>query len=484
MSTREGTGDEGPQLTVQNFAQIVRGRWKLICGAIIIAVFAAGAYSFVITPQYQASTRLFVSTTSDGTNSQTYDGGLFAERRVLSYTELLTGEILAQRTIDKLGLDMSAAELQAEVEASVPTDTVLIDVNVSDSSPARARDIANTLADQFVVMAAGLETPQLGAEPNARVIVQQRAEIPDNPVNSKTVRTLAIATVMGALIGIVFALVRDRIDDSVRGAEALERATGVGLLADVPFDEQRRDTPLISFDAERSTVADAFRELRINLRFLQVTDGPRVLVIASGMPYEGRTMTAVNLALALAEIDHTVVVVDGDLRRPRVASCLDLVGQAGLSTVLTGEASLREALQETRFPRLAALTSGAIPPNPTELLESQAAKNVLSELSRQYDYVIVDSPSLVVTDAALLAASSQGVLMVARFGKTRRKQLADAIHSLRLAGAPVLGAVLTMTPHKKQSKGGAYYDSASASAVHRDSRGRAGRWRLGRARSG
>jgi len=197
-------------------------------------------------------------------------------------------------------------------------------------------------------------------------------------------------------------------------------------------------------------------------------------------------MTAVNLALALAEIDHTVVVVDGDLRRPRVASCLDLVGQAGLSTVLTGEASLREALQETRFPRLAALTSGAIPPNPTELLESQAAKNVLSELSRQYDYVIVDSPSLVVTDAALLAASSQGVLMVARFGKTRRKQLADAIHSLRLAGAPVLGAVLTMTPHKKQSKGGAYYDSASASAsaVHRDSRGRAGRWRLGRARSG
>ena len=341
---------------------------------------------------------------------------------MLSYTELLTGDILAQRTVDKLGLDMSAAELQAEVEASVPTETVLIDVAVTDSSPARARDIANTLADEFVVMAAELETPKLGAAPNARVVVQQRAEIPDSPLSSKMVRTLAIAAVLGAVIGIIIALVRDRNDDSVRNSEDLEKATGVGLLADVPFDKHHRSKPLISFDSDRSPRADAFRELRINLRFLEVTDGPRVLLVASGMPGEGRTMTAVNLALALADADYNVVVVDGDLRRPRVASCFDLVGQVGLSTVLTGEARLPEALQETRLPRLKALTSGAIPRNPTELLESLAAKDVLRELSRQFDYVIVDSPSLLVSDAALLAASSQGVLIVAQFGKTKRKQ--------------------------------------------------------------
>jgi receptor protein-tyrosine kinase len=449
----------------------------LICGVIILAVLGAFAYSFVITPQYQASTRLFVSTTSDGTNSQTYDGGLFAERRVLSYTELLMGEILAQRTVDKLGLDMSAADLQSEVEAAVPADTVLIDVTVTDSSGTRARDIANTLADEFVVMAAELETPELGVAPNARVIVQQRAEMPDDPVSSKSTRLLAIAAVMGALIGIAIAFVRDRMDDSVRGADALEHVTGVGLLADIPFDDQRGKGSLVSFETDRSAVADAYRELRINLRFLQVAEGPRVLLIASCGPDDGRTTTAVNLALALAEANHRVVIVDADLRRPVVGPYLGVTGEAGLSTVLSGQATLREALQETRFPRLTALTSGAIPPNPTELLESPATGDVLSELSRQFDYVIVDSPSLLVADAALLASWSQGVLAVARYGKTTRKQLTEAIHRLTRAGGPLLGAVLTMTPPKKRSTGDGYYGSAGG--THRDAQGSGGQPRRG-----
>lgn len=447
-------------MTVQHFTQILRTRWKIICGTFAIVILGAVAYSLYVTPQYESSTRLFVSTSSDGTNSQTNDGGLFAERRVLSYTELLMGEVLAQRTIDKLGLDMSAADLQDEVEANAPTGTVLIDVTVMDSSAARARDIANTLADEFVIMAAGLETPALGAAPNARVIVQQRAEIADSPVNSKTARNLAIAAVLGALLGAVLALVRDRLDDTVRSPEAIEKATGVGLVAEIPFETPGRDKLLISFDSDRSAIAEAFRELRINLRFQEISDGPRVLMVTSSMPDEGRTTTAVNLALALAEAGHKVVLVDGDLRRPRVASCLELAGEAGLSTVLTGEVALADALQVTRFARVTALASGTVPPNPSELLESPAARDVLRSLSEQFDYVVVDTPSLLVPDAAVLAASSQGVLMIARFGRTERKQLAPAINTLKRAGAPLLGSVLTMTPNKKRSSD-TYYGAAN-----------------------
>ena len=460
-------------MTVQNLAQILRVRWKLICGAMVVAVLGALAYTLLATPQYQASTRLFVATTSDGTNSQTYDGGLFAERRVLSYTELLTGEVLAQRTIDRLGLDMSAGELQAEIEASVPINTVLIDVTVSDRNPARARDIVNALADEFVVMAAGLETPQLGAEPNARVIILQRAAISDDPVNSKLVRTLGIAAALGAFIGVFLALVRDRTDDKVRSSADIERATGVGLLAEIPFEAGRRNETLASFENDHSATAEVFRELRVNLRFLEVAEGPRVIVVASALPDEGRTTTAINLALALAEANNNVVVVDGDMRRPQVATLLGLGGSAGLSTVLTGEVSLADALQQTRFPRVTALASGAVPPNPTTLLESQAAKDVLDELGRNFDHVIVDSPSLLVTDAALLAATSQGVLMVARFGRTKRSRLEAAISTLRRAGAPLLGAVLTMTPAKKRSRDSVYYVGANNTKV------RGGRWRRG-----
>lgn len=442
---------EGAQLTSQDFARIVRNRWKSIIATIVIAVLCAIAYSLLATPQYEAKTRLFVATTADGNATQTNDGGLFAQRRVLSYTQLLVGGILAQRTIDKLNLDMTANQLIKEITAEAPTDTVLIDVTVTDSSPTRARDIANTLSDEFVSMAAALETPAGGLRPNAQVIIQQRADVPDGPVSPKKKQALAIALALGVVLGIVIAIARDRLDRRLRTPEAVEKTTGVGVLAEIPLQTQRRNQPLISFDSDHSPIAEAFRELRLSLRFLEIADGPRVLVIASSMPDEGRTTTAINLALALAETDSNVVVVDGDLRRPRVASYLGVDGQVGLSTVLSGQTALGEALRETSFPRVTVLPSGAVPSNPTELLESQATKDVLAELGRTFDHVIVDSPSTLVNDAAILAANAQGVLLIARYGQTKRAGLSRAANTLRRAGAPLLGAVLTMTPAKKRS---------------------------------
>lgn len=437
-------------MTVHDFARILRTRWLIIVVTIVVAVLAALAYSLLAPRQYEASTRLFVSTTSDGTNTQTNDGGLFAQRRVLSYTQLLTGEILAQRTIDKLGLDMSVADLQKEITATAPTDTVLIDVTVKDASPARARDIVNTLSDEFVIMAAGLETPDLGARPNARVIVQQRANIPNTPVAPKTLQTLAIAGVLGALIGLLIATIRYRMDDTISSSEAVERVTGVGEIGNIPLAGRRQKAPLIAFEGNRPEFADAFRELRVNLQFLEVAEGPRVLLVASAMPSEGRTTTAINLALALGEAGHDVVVVDGDLRRPAVATCFDIDAPTGLSTVLTGGARLDDVLHQTRFARVSAIAAGPIPPNPTELLGSQTVKGLLSDLADRFDYVVVDSPSLLAKDAAILAGSSQGVLIVARFGQTRRRHLEPAIATLVRAGAPLLGAMVTMTPSKKR----------------------------------
>lgn len=443
-------------MTPQDFARILRTRWTVVCATVVIAVLGALAYSLLATPQYQASTRLFVSSTSGGSATETNDGSLFAQRQVLSYIPLLKGGLLAQRTIDKLNLDMSAAELQQKVEASAPTDTVLIDVAVLDSSPTRARDIANTLSDEFTVMAAGLSTPNLGSTPAARVIVQQRADIPGSPVTPEKSRILGIAIVLGGVFGIIIAIIRDRFDGRIKTSDNVEKATGVGLVGDIPFDKNLQKSPLISFDNDNSKIAEAFRELRVNVKFLEVSDGPRVLLVASAMPDEGRTTTAINLALALAHADYNVVLVDGDLRRPRVAACFGIAEEVGFSTVLSGGATLTEALHETEFPRLTALPSGPVPANPSELLGSHTAGDVLNRLSVQFDYVIVDSPSLLVTDAAILAAGCQGVLIIVRAGHTRRKQLSTAMNTLRRAGAPLLGAVLTMTPTTKRSIEGGY----------------------------
>ena len=441
-------------MTLRDFLKLLRTRWLVIAVAVAAALVCAVAVNVFTTPIYEAKTRLFVSTTSGDSMSDVYQGNRFSQERVVSYTELLMGQTLAQRTIEKLGLDMSPEELRDNVTAGAKADTVLIDVAVTDPSPVRARDIADALSDEFVLMVRELETPEDGTRPDARVIVEQRAVIPEDPVSPKKSRNLAVALLLGLVAGVGLAYVRDQLDNTVKDLKELEAITGVGVVGSIPMDKERRRRPSISFDTDNSTFAESFRKLRTNLQFLAVDNPPRVIVVTSSLPHEGKSTTAINLALALSENDYSVALVDGDLRRPMLHAYLGLPGSSGFSTVLAGRASLDEVLQETAFSRVSVLASGSVPPNPSELLGSMAAQKVLAELRDQFDYVILDSsPLLAVTDAAILAAAADGVLTVARYGGTKRDQLSHAVGNLRSVGAPLLGAVLTMTP----PRGGATY---------------------------
>lgn len=370
----------------------------------------------------------------------------------MSYAQLLMGQTLAQRTVDKLGLDISADQLRSQITAGSTVDTVLIDVSVLDASPVRARDIANTLSDEFVAMVRELETPEDGTRPDSRVVVEQRASLPRSPVVPDTAKNIGIGLALGIVVGIGLAIGRDLLDNTVKSREVLEEVSGTGVVGSIPLDKERRKRPAISFDVDNSGIAEAFRKLRTNLQFLSVDNPPRVIVVTSSMPSEGKSTTAINIGLALAEAEKSVVLVDGDMRRPTAHKYLDLIGTVGFSTVLSGTTSLDEALQKTRFPGLTVLTSGAVPPNPSELLASQSARKLLNELRARFDYVIVDStPLLAVTDAAILAAAADGVLLIARFGNAKRDQLSHAVGNLEAVGAPLLGAVLTFMPTRGSS---------------------------------
>ena len=461
-------------MNIQDFVKLVRNRWVTIAVTALITILAAVAYTLTQTPLYQASTRLFVSTTSGSSTSDLYNGNRLSQERVLSYSQLLMGETLAQRTIDRLQLDTGAKELKSKVTAKSKPNTVLIEVSVLDTSPVQARDIANALSDEFVVMAKELETPIQGARPEARVVVEQRASIPEYPVVPKKRRNIALSVILGGLLGIGLAVLRERLDNTVKSQEIVEEITGTGAVGYIPFDKDIVEHPAISFDNDNSSTAEAFRKLRTNLQFLTVDNPPRVIVVTSASPSEGKSTTSINIALALAEADNNVVLVDGDLRRPRLAKYLDVLGSVGVSTVLSGAAPLGEVLQQTKFTRLTVLAAGPTPPNPSELLGSLAAEKMLSELRAQFDYVIIDSaPVLAVTDGAILAAKSDGALVVVRAGKTRRDQLAHAIGTLNDVGATLLGAVLTMMPTRGSGAysynyyyyGGSYGDGKPASSI-------------------
>ena len=436
-------------MSVQDLLRLFRARWVIVFVTALVTVLGAMAYTLLQTPLYQASTRLFVSATYGANATEVYQGSRYSQERVLSYIELLKGETLANRTIDRLDLNMNADDLKAKVTAKSKPDTVLITVSVLDDSPVRARDIANALSDEFVVVARELETPQPGASPDARVVVEQRASIPRKPLTPKPVRNLVLSIALGALLGIGLALLRDQLDNTIKTHQTLEQITGVGIVGYIPFDKERSTTPAINFDNDNSGPAEAFRKLRTNLQFLTVDDPPRVLVVTSASPSEGKSISSLNIALALAEADHNVVLVDGDLRRPRVAKYLDVMGSVGVSTLLGGGACLSEVLQKTKYPGLTVLAAGPCPPNPSELLGSLTAQKLLSELRAEFDYVIIDSsPLMAVTDGAILAAQADGALLAARYGSTTREQLTHSVRILNDVGAKILGAVFTMIPSR------------------------------------
>lgn len=443
-------------MEVHDYLRILQARWKIVAVTTVVAVLAALGASLLTTPQYEAKTRLFVSTSSGASVQEIYQGNLFSQQRVTSYTELLEGTTLAQRTLEKLGLgEMSAVDLAGKVTASSTPDTVLIDTAVTDESPERARDLANALSDEFVVMARELETPEDGGPPTARVVVEQYAATPSAPVTPKTTRNVALGLAVGVLLGIALAVLRDRLDNTIKDRNAVEELAGTGVVGVIPLEKARQEEPAIVFADANSGDAEAYREMRTNLQFLEVDNPPRAIVITSSLPGEGKTTTAVNLALVLAEAGHSVVLVEADLRRPRVTKYLGSLGDAGLSNVLAHTAALEDVLQPTRFDGMWVLAAGGLPPNPSELLGSAHAREVIEDLRSRFDYVIIDAPPLLpVTDAAILTNIADGALLIARYGKTTREQFARAVGNLRAVNAPVLGTILALTPTK--GRGTAY----------------------------
>ncbi|MEO7079438.1 MAG: Wzz/FepE/Etk N-terminal domain-containing protein, partial [Rhodococcus sp. (in: high G+C Gram-positive bacteria)] len=357
-------------MEIQDYLQILRTRWMIIVVTVAVAILGALAASLLTTPTYQSCSRVFVSTSGGSTVGESYQGNLFAQQRVASYSELVTGETLAARTIDELGLNITPAELAANVTATSTPDTVLLDTCVVDTNPGTARDIANSLGTQLTTLVRELETPEDGGAPASSVRVVEQAQESASPVSPKTTRNLALGAAVGLLLGIALAVLRDRLDNTIKTRKKLEAAANTALVGTIPYDKAFKESSIVSFGATHSVSAEGFRELRTNLQFLEVDHPPRVIVVTSAVPAEGKTTVAVNLALALAEAGHRVVLVEGDLRRPRVSKYLGLIGSVGLSTVLAGQADITDVLQPSSYEGLEVLASGPLPPNPSELLGS------------------------------------------------------------------------------------------------------------------
>jgi succinoglycan biosynthesis transport protein ExoP len=436
-------------MDLNQYARVLRAHWRLIVVSILACTLAAGWLAWRRTPIYAAHAQLFVSTSGGPADpSQSYQGGLFAQQRVASYARIVSSPAVAQGVIRQLGLRDSVPQLQAKIQASVPADTVLINVTAKDRSPPRAKAIADAVGRHFSAFVNALETPPGRRQSPVKVSMTSPAEVPTHPVSPRKSLALVLGGVLGFVLGIVGTVLREAFNRRIRGeddAAAVARAPVLGSIVEDPHADGR---PLVVVNDSDSVAAEAYRRLRANLRVLSVDRGVRSFVVSSAVASEGKSVIAANLGVAFAQAGSRVVLVDADLRRPRLAEMLGLSSTVGLTNVLVDDLPLEFALQNFSdgLP-LEVLGRGPKPPNPSELLESPRFAAVLGALTDRVDVVIVDAPALLaVADAAMLARLTSGVILVARVASTRTEQLETAARSLHAVDGQVLGVVLNRLP--------------------------------------
>jgi capsular exopolysaccharide synthesis family protein len=451
-TTRTTTTEGEPPVTLLDYWHILRRSWLLILGTTVFGAAVATALSLAQTPVYQAQAQLFVSVQSGDEISGAYTGGLYVQQRIKSYVTVVDSPGVLEPVIEDLGLDTTPSRLAGDVTAVNPTNTVLLNVQASDTDPTRAAAIADAAARSLAAEIVRLETTESGARPVKAELIRP-AEVPTTPVSPRVLLNVVLGALLGFMVGVGVAILRRVMDTSVTTTGELADAAQASTLGVVSFDPDAVGRPLVTL---RGTPrAEAFRTIRTNLRYVDVDNPPRSVVITSSLPNEGKSTTACNLAIALAQAGSKVLLLEGDLRRPKVAEYLGVDGAIGLTDVLIGQVPLDAAIQPWEDGLLDFLASGAIPPNPSELLGSRQMAELLEQLAARYDVIIVDAPPLLpVSDAAILATVTDGAILVTRHGSTRQEQVEHAADALRQVGARVLGTILNFAPLRRRGSYG------------------------------
>ncbi len=276
-------------------------------------------------------------------------------------------------------------------------------------------------------------------------------DAPSKPVEPQPVRAGLLALLVGSVLGFALAFLVNYLDDTVEGREEAERLFDAPVLGEIPRSpEIRADSRsnIVMISSPRSATSEAFRALRTNIQYINYELKSKVILITSSGPGEGKTFVTANLGVALAEAGHKVLIVCADMRKPGLHGCFHLHNKAGLSTVLIGKGEMEDFLASPGFPNLKVLTSGPLPPNPSELLGSRRMKEALEKARSRFDFVLMDTPPVLATsDTAVLGPRVDGVIIVINAGSSRRDEAKKSRELLSQVKTRILGTVLNNVTH-------------------------------------
>lgn len=448
----------------------------VVCFVTVIAV--AGGYAFLSSPQYSATAQIIATYRSSqdgnvGDITQQSTGGTYVSNQIKSYPTLATTETVLKPVIAKLSLDMSVKELSSTLTVANPANTAFVNITATAGTADRSAAIANAVAGSLRNIVEH-DLYAKGAAAPIKLTVVQRAVTPREPSAPNKKLCIAAGVVLGLIVGIFAALLKDLLSTKVEETSDVRGIVHASALGSVPKNKVLESTRPAIIVEPNGSLAEEYRRIRTNIKFLEVNKTPghgQLLVISSTSPSEGKTTTAINAAAVLAENGAKVLLIDADLRHPSVAHHLGIEGNVGLAHVLSGQMTPVDVVQNYWKPNLHILPAGKRPANASLLLNSDMMKMLVDQALLQYDYVIIDTAPLTVSNDAIVFGSwTSGIILVTARGLCRKKDLEEVADSLRTAKVPVLGFVFNFANPKKGHNEAYYYyyeDGAKRSAARR-----------------
>ncbi len=364
--------------------------------------------------------------------AQAYADEYILDRQLASIKQISDARKEVWNRITELETQISeiAQEIKQYTKENIPPEL--------QAQASQAVSLWATLYEKYMSLRIAEALEQRGLE------VIEVAE-PGVKVSPRTTRNVILALFLGLILGIGMAFLVDYLDDTLKTREDFERYYETSIIGEIaratPAGEEERE--IVYHTKPESPAAEGFRNLRTNVQFLNLDGSTRLLMVTSANPKEGKTSVVMNLGAALAEMGRKVLVVEADLRRPVMDKFLAEKQDKGITDVIMGTATLEEAVAETGSENLYVLMSGPKPPNPAELVSSQAMQDLLDRLKEEYDYIIVDAPPvLAVSDAIAMASMMDGVLVVASHGIADRDAARHTMELLGKVETRILGVVI------------------------------------------
>lgn len=444
---------------------IFKNNWIVIVICAVVLGAVGFAYtSLFVSPTYSAKLLLCVSNTTEGSQQYAYYNQtdiIASNKLVNACREIITSERVLSEVIEKSGLDYSVDALRSMISISSDEENQIFKLTVLGPDPDDVANIANTIAE--------VSPEKIGEflKPSSLMVIDHA--VPSySPVAPSIMRNTLVFVFLGFVLAYAFFFLRLQFDIYVRSEDDVKELFGdVAVLGTIPLisgevaskskyeksilgilRKKYRVTKLIPSTEllnNKSTffVREAYKDLRTNILFSLPEAKCKVIAIASSVMSEGKSTTCINTAITFAEMGKRVLVIDTDMRRPRLHRLLKSTATPGLSNLLLNLSTYDESVFATNFQNLDVIFAGDISPNPTELLSSGKMKEIIDEMSKHYEYIFVDTPAIApVSDTAIISKLVSGLVIVTRQGVTEKKVLEGCVERMLFSNAKILGFVI------------------------------------------